>query len=244
MKTLSQMARSFVLVAVLGLALASPARAEDPAPTASASAAAEKPLAEAEASPSPDVSASPAPSKGKSKAKAEKAEKAPANEAVIHTTAGKITVKLFPDRAPKTVENFLGLASGKKEWTDPNGKKQKGKALYEGTIFHRVIPGFMIQGGDPAGNGTGGPGFTFEDETKPSDSFDKPGILAMANAGPNTNGSQFFITVKATPWLNGRHTIFGEVTSGMDVVEKIVSAPRDAGDRPQKPVKITKIVSR
>jgi peptidyl-prolyl cis-trans isomerase A (cyclophilin A) len=163
--------------------------------------------------------------------------------AVIETTAGNITVKLFANKAPKTVENFIGLSTGKKAWTDPaTSKLMKGKPLYNGTIFHRVIPDFMIQGGDPLGTGTGGPGYTFEDEFSPSDNFDHPGILAMANAGPGTNGSQFFITVKATPWLNGHHTIFGEVTKGMDVVNKIVSAPRGAGDRPDDPVKIKKIL--
>lgn len=173
---------------------------------------------------------------------AEKADKKSQPKIVLETSEGNIQVTLFKDRAPKTVENFLGLASGKKEWTNPvNGKKIKGKSLYEGTIFHRVIPGFMIQGGDPLGTGTGGPGYEFEDETSPLDSFDRPGILAMANAGPNTNGSQFFITVKPTPWLNGRHTIFGEVTQGMDIVNKIISAQRDASDRPYKPVKIKKI---
>ncbi len=183
--------------------------------------------------------ASPALAKDK-KAK-EKKEKG--TTAIIETTEGKITVKLFKDKAPKTVENFVGLATGKKEWTDPkNGEKMKDKPLYNGTIFHRIIPGFMIQGGDPLGTGTGGPGYTFEDEFTPSDNFDKPGILAMANAGPNTNGSQFFITVKATPWLNGKHTIFGEVTKGMDVVDKIVGKERDAGDRPLKEIKIKKIV--
>jgi peptidyl-prolyl cis-trans isomerase A (cyclophilin A) len=162
--------------------------------------------------------------------------------AVIHTTAGDIKVKLFSDKAPKTVENFIGLSTGKKEWTDPKtGKTVKGRPLYNGTIFHRVIPGFMIQGGDPMGTGTGGPGYQFEDEFSPTDSFDHPGILAMANAGPGTNGSQFFITVKPTPWLNGHHTIFGEVTSGMDVVDKIVNAPRGANDRPENPVVIKKI---
>jgi peptidyl-prolyl cis-trans isomerase A (cyclophilin A) len=180
------------------------------------------------------------PAHGEEKAKKSEAKKD--KIAVIQTSEGEIKVKLFADRAPKTVDNFVGLATGKKEWTDPkSGKKMKGKALYDGTIFHRVIPDFMIQGGDPLGMGTGGPGYTFEDETSPSDSFDKPGILAMANAGPNTNGSQFFITVKATPWLNGRHTIFGEVTEGMSVVEKIVAAPRDAMDRPNKAITIKKI---
>jgi peptidyl-prolyl cis-trans isomerase A (cyclophilin A) len=163
--------------------------------------------------------------------------------AVIKTTAGDITIKLFPEKAPKTIENFAGLASGRKEWTDPkSNKKMKNKPLYDGTIFHRVIPDFMIQGGDPLGDGTGGPGYTFEDEFSPKDNFDHPGILAMANAGPNTNGSQFFVTVKPTPWLNGKHTIFGEVTKGMDVVEKIVNAPRGPSDRPEKPVKINRIV--
>lgn len=166
----------------------------------------------------------------------------PGKIAIFKTTAGDITVKLFADRAPKTVENFIGLATGKKPWTDSrNGKLVKGKPLYNGTIFHRVIPEFMIQGGDPLGDGTGGPGYTFEDETQPSDSLDHPGILAMANAGPNTNGSQFFITLKATPWLNGKHTIFGEVTQGMDVVNKIVAAARGPNDRPVDPVKIKMI---
>ena len=166
----------------------------------------------------------------------------PPKTAVIQTTKGSITLKLFPEKAPKTVENFVGLATGSKEWTDPKtGKKMKRKPLYNGTVFHRVIPDFMIQGGDPLGQGTGGPGYSFEDETQPSDSFDKPGILAMANAGPNTNGSQFFITVKPTPWLNGKHTIFGEVTEGMDVVNKIVNAPRGPDDKPKTPIKIKKI---
>ncbi len=162
--------------------------------------------------------------------------------AVIETTSGKIKVKLFADRTPKTVENFAGLATGKKTWTSPvDGKEVKGKSLYAGTVFHRVIPDFMIQGGDPAGNGTGGPGYRFEDETEPTDSFAKAGVLAMANSGPNTNGSQFFITVAPTPWLNGRHTIFGEVTSGMDVVNTIATSPRDARDRPLQEIKIIKV---
>ena len=162
--------------------------------------------------------------------------------AIIKTTLGTITVKLFKDKAPLTVENFIGLANGTKEWTDPNsGKKMKGKSLYAGTIFHRVIPGFMIQGGDPLGQGIGGPGYQFKDEVGPLDSFSKPGILAMANAGPNTNGSQFFITVAPTPHLNGHHTIFGEVTSGMDVALKIAQAERNEMDQPKKAIKIESI---
>jgi peptidyl-prolyl cis-trans isomerase A (cyclophilin A) len=161
--------------------------------------------------------------------------------AIIETSEGKITVKLFEEKAPKTVGNFIGLATGKKEWTDSNGKVVKHKPLYNGTIFHRVIDGFMIQGGDPRGNGTGGPGYQFEDEFTPTDSFDHPGILAMANAGPNTNGSQFFITVAETPFLNGKHTIFGEVTQGMDIVKKIAKSPKDGNDRPTKEIKIKAI---
>lgn len=161
--------------------------------------------------------------------------------AVIETTEGKITVKLFDKKAPKTVENFIGLASGKKAWTDPSGKPMKNKPLYNGTIFHRVIDGFMIQGGDPQGTGAGGPGYQFEDEFTPNDNFDHPGILAMANAGPNTNGSQFFITVAPTQYLNGRHTIFGEVIKGMDVVNKIAKAAKNQVDRPIKDIKIKKI---
>ena len=161
------------------------------------------------------------------------------NTAIIKTTLGTITVKLFKDKAPKTVENFVSLATGAKEWTDPkSGEKMIGKPLYNGTIFHRVIPEFMIQGGDPLGKGIGGPGYKFADEFSKDDNFSKPGILAMANSGPNTNGSQFFITLKPTSWLNGKHTIFGEVTSGMDVVEKIVAAERDSQDRPKKEIKI------
>lgn len=162
--------------------------------------------------------------------------------AVIETSEGTITVKLYKDRAPKTVENFIGLATGKKEWTDPaSGKKMKHKPLYSGTVFHRVIPDFMIQGGDPLGKGIGGPGYQFEDEVKSTDQFDRPGILAMANSGPNTNGSQFFITVKPTPWLNGKHTIFGEVTGGMDIVEKISKVPTEAGDVPKTAIQVKKI---
>lgn len=179
--------------------------------------------------------------KSSKKPESKKDKKKMANTAVIKTNLGEITVKLFAEKTPKTVDNFIGLATGKKEWTDPKtGQKMKDKPLYSGTIFHRVIPDFMIQGGDPLGNGMGSPGYRFEDE-KTDDKFDKPGILAMANAGPNTNGSQFFITVKETPWLNGRHTIFGEVTGGMDVVNKISKVNRGANDRPVEDVKIEQI---
>jgi peptidyl-prolyl cis-trans isomerase A (cyclophilin A) len=157
--------------------------------------------------------------------------------AVFDTSEGTVVCRLFEKEAPKTVANFTDLAEGKREWTHPvSGKKSK-DPLYNGTIFHRVIPQFMIQGGDPAGSGFGGPGYQFEDETKGSPhKFDKPGKLAMANAGPNTNGSQFFITVVPTAWLTGKHTIFGEVVEGQDVVEKIVNTPRNRQDKPNKDV--------
>jgi peptidyl-prolyl cis-trans isomerase A (cyclophilin A) len=143
--------------------------------------------------------------------------------ATFKTSMGDIELKLFPERAPKTVENFVGLAEGTKEWTDPKGQKVT-RPLYDGTIFHRVIPDFMIQGGDPLGNGTGGPGYRFADEIGPQNRFDRPGLLAMANAGPNTNGSQFFITEVPTPWLDKGHTIFGEVVKGGELVPKITRA--------------------
>jgi peptidyl-prolyl cis-trans isomerase A (cyclophilin A) len=144
--------------------------------------------------------------------------------AIFQTSRGNIVVKLFEKDAPKTVANFVGLATGKQDWVDPRtGQKSKAK-LYDGTAFHRVIPQFMIQGGDPLGTGTGGPGYKFEDEFQSNRKFDKPGLLAMANAGPNTNGSQFFITEVPTPHLNGRHTIFGEAVKGGDLVPQIARA--------------------
>ena len=162
---------------------------------------------------------------------------APGTYAVFVTSEGKITVRLFEADAPVTVKNFIDLAEGLREWTHPATRATSKNKLYDGTIFHRVIPNFMIQGGDPAGNGMGGPGYRFEDETKGSPhKFDKPGKLAMANSGPNTNGCQFFITVAPTPWLTGNHTIFGEVVEGQDVVVKISMVPRGAQDKPQKPV--------
>jgi peptidyl-prolyl cis-trans isomerase A (cyclophilin A) len=162
--------------------------------------------------------------------------------ATLHTSMGDIEVRLFPLQAPKTVENFVGLAEGTREWVDPSTRqKVSGRPLYNGTIFHRVIEGFMIQGGDPLGSGRGGPGYTFRDEFHPDLAFTRPYLLAMANAGPGTNGSQFFITVAPTTWLTGRHTIFGEVTSGTDVVDKIVAVPKGAQDRPRTDVVINSI---
>jgi len=152
--------------------------------------------------------------------------------ATLTTTQGMVTIRLFPDHAPKTVRNFVELAEGGREWTDPRTRAMSKEKFYDGTIFHRVIPGFMIQGGDPLGTGTGGPGYQFGDEIHPDLRFDKPYLLAMANAGPGTNGSQFFITVAPTPWLNGKHTIFGEVVGGADVVDKISRVQTVPGDRP------------
>ena len=156
--------------------------------------------------------------------------------AILETTLGEITCRLFPDQAPKTVQNFRGLAEGVKEFTDAKTGARTKQRYYDGLVFHRVIPKFMIQGGCPQGTGTGGPGYHFEDEFAKDLAFDRPGKLAMANAGANTNGSQFFITAAATTWLNGRHTIFGEVVKGQDVVDKISNVPRDGSDRPRTPV--------
>src|SRR2546426_9137565 len=155
--------------------------------------------------------------------------------ATLKTSMGDIVIQLFDDKAPKTVANFVGLASGTKEWLDPKTGEKVKRPLYNGTIFHRVIPGFMIQGGDPLGNGRGGPGYTFEDEFDPDLKHSKPGMLSMANAGPNTNGSQFFITLAATPWLDGKHSVFGEVIKGQNVVDAIGNVPRHLpNNRPMK----------
>jgi peptidyl-prolyl cis-trans isomerase A (cyclophilin A) len=156
--------------------------------------------------------------------------------AVLDTSLGEITCELFRDQAPATVENFVGLAGGTKEFVDPKTRQRTKRPFYEGLVFHRVIPKFMIQGGCPLGSGTGGPGYKFKDEFTDVLSFDRPGRLAMANSGPGTNGSQFFITVAPTDWLDHHHTIFGQVVKGQDVVDKIANAPRGAGDRPKTPV--------
>jgi peptidyl-prolyl cis-trans isomerase A (cyclophilin A) len=161
--------------------------------------------------------------------------------ATLRTSQGTVVVRLLPDHAPATVRNFVGLAEGSREWTDPRTRLKSTSRLYDGTIFHRVIPDFMIQGGDPLGTGTGGPGYKFADEIHPDLAFDRPYLLAMANAGPGTNGSQFFITTVPTPWLTGKHTIFGEVTSGSEVVDAISKLPTSRGDRPVQDVVVESI---
>ncbi len=161
--------------------------------------------------------------------------------ATLQTSQGRIVVRLFPDHAPKTVRNFVELAEGGRTWTDPATGRQTTGKLYDGTIFHRVIPDFMIQGGDPLGSGRGGPGYEFGDEIHPDLGFDRPYLLAMANAGPGTNGSQFFITVVPTPWLNGKHTIFGEVIEGADVVDAITRVKTGSQDRPMEDVTVESV---
>jgi peptidyl-prolyl cis-trans isomerase A (cyclophilin A) len=162
---------------------------------------------------------------------------APGTYATFNTSEGKIVVRLFESDAPITVKNFIELAEGKKEWVHPTTHAKSTNKLFDGTIFHRVIPDFMIQGGDPAGTGMGGPGYRFEDETRGSKhKFDTKGKLAMANSGPNTNGCQFFITVAPTDWLTGKHTIFGEVVEGQDIADKISKVARGGQDKPKTPV--------
>jgi peptidyl-prolyl cis-trans isomerase A (cyclophilin A) len=161
--------------------------------------------------------------------------------ATLVTSKGTIKVRLLADHAPKTVDNFVGLATGTKEYRDPRDGSKKTGPYYDGTVFHRVIPEFMIQGGDPTGTGTGGPGYQFEDEVSSGPGFTKPGYLAMANAGPGTNGSQFFITEAPTTWLTGKHTIFGEVIEGMDVVNAIARVPRDGRDKPKDDVVLERV---
>jgi peptidyl-prolyl cis-trans isomerase A (cyclophilin A) len=162
--------------------------------------------------------------------------------AIFVTSMGSFTARLMPEHAPTTVANFVDLATGAREWTDPRDGSRSTERLYDGTVFHRVIPDFMIQGGDPTGTGRGGPGYRFDDEV-PSDGprFDRPGLLAMANAGPGTNGCQFFVTTAPTEWLTGKHTIFGEVTGGYDVVEAISRVPTGAQDRPGTDVVLERV---
>jgi peptidyl-prolyl cis-trans isomerase A (cyclophilin A) len=161
--------------------------------------------------------------------------------ATMKTSLGEIELELFESQAPKTVENFVGLATGSREWLDPKTRQKVKRPFYDGLIFHRVIPNFMIQSGCPEGRGTGGPGYKFADEFHKDLKHDRPGTLSMANAGPNTNGSQFFITHVPTPWLDNKHSVFGRVVKGMDVVNAIGNTPRDANDRPQQDVIIEKV---
>ena len=167
----------------------------------------------------------------------------PGTYAVFNTTEGKITVRLFESDAPVTVKNFIDLAEGAREWTHPGTRVKSNDKLYNGTLFHRVIPEFMIQGGDPTGTGRGDPGYRFQDETNGSPhNFDKPGKLAMANSGPNTNRCQFFITVAPTQWLTGKHTIFGEVIEGQEIANKISNVTCAAQNKPQRAVILESVV--
>lgn len=161
--------------------------------------------------------------------------------AKFETSEGNFTVRLFDDKAPKTVANFVGLATGTQEWTDPKSRQQVKRPFYDGLIFHRVIDGFMIQGGCPMGNGMGGPGYKFADEFGPGLRHDREGLLSMANSGPNTNGSQFFITLAPTPWLDNKHAIFGEVVEGMDVIRRIAKTRTGPNDRPAKDVVVNSV---
>jgi peptidyl-prolyl cis-trans isomerase A (cyclophilin A) len=162
--------------------------------------------------------------------------RAPGTYAILETSQGNMVCRLFEKEAPQTVANFIGLAEGTKEFTDPKTGKKTKRPFLDGLAFHRVIPSFMIQGGCPLGTGTGGPGYRFADEFHPSLRHDRPGKLSMANSGPGTNGSQFFVTVAATPWLDNRHSIFGEVIEGQEVATKISEVPRDSSDRPRTAV--------
>jgi peptidyl-prolyl cis-trans isomerase A (cyclophilin A) len=165
----------------------------------------------------------------------------PGTYARFDTSLGQFTIRLFEKEAPRTVANFIGLAEGTKEWTHPGTRATEKRPYYDGLLFHRVIDGFMLQGGDPLGQGYGGPGYTFEDEFHPALRHSKAGTLSMANAGPNTNGSQFFITLAPTPHLDGRHSVFGEVVEGLDVVKKIGKVPTNRQDRPLQDVVMRKV---
>ncbi len=179
---------------------------------------------------------------GQRRSAAPSARRAPGLYAIFETSMGRIVCRLFEQEAPKAVANFVGLAEGTKEHVSPRTGRKIKKRFYDGLMFHRVIPNFIIQSGDPTATGRYTPGYTFEDEIRPNLKFDKPGRLAMANRGPNTNGSQFFITVAPAPHLNGKHTIFGEVVEGLDVARRIANVPRDATDKPIRPVLIQRVI--
>jgi len=236
--------KALVFVFALGSYTSIYAADAPPGHNSSTQAAAAK-SANAEATPTAPLKTTPATTKPLTAETAKTTKKVRFSKmfAKFETTLGDFKIKLFFAQAPKTVENFVELAEGTKTWTNPKTKSEmKATPFYDGLIFHRVIKGFMIQGGDPMGNGTGGPGFTFKDEFHPDLTHHKEGILSMANAGPNTNGSQFFITLGATPHLNNRHSVFGEVVEGMDVVKKIGETPTDrSNDRPKTPVVIKKV---
>jgi peptidyl-prolyl cis-trans isomerase A (cyclophilin A) len=178
---------------------------------------------------------------GRSENHSARLEQPPGLYATFETSLGRIVCRLFPERTPLAVQNFVELAQGKKKWYNEAERKWEERPYYNGLTFHRVIPDFMIQGGDYRGNGTGRIGYSFKDEFSPDLKFSRPGLLAMANAGPNTNGAQFFITVASTPWLNQKHSIFGEVVEGQDVADSISKTERDARDRPLRPVILTKV---
>lgn len=221
LKHLMSATATMILALMLALA-AGPATAQD---------AAAAPAATPAATPNNDLVDGPALEGGKD------------YYAIFYTTKGRIDIKLMPDVAPITVRNFVNLAEGTKPWRNPKNNRTLRQPFYDGLAFHRIIPGFMIQGGCPLGDGRGGPGFKFKDETKPDVTFDKEYVLAMANSGPNTNGSQFFITDKGSKptYLNGKHTIFGEVVEGKDTVDAISNTPRAANDKPNEPLVITHV---
>jgi cyclophilin family peptidyl-prolyl cis-trans isomerase len=240
------MSTTKLLLAFLTLTLTAFAQSGDAPQTTPPTKPATKPATKKSGTAAQHKSATKTPATTAAKPAAKEATPASAAEpeAIFDTTAGKLKCTLFPKQAPKTVANFIGLADGTKPWTDPaSGKKKTGVPLYDHTIFHRVIPNFMIQGGDPIGNGTGDPGYKFEDEFSPDLQFDRPGRLAMANSGPGTNGSQFFITEVPTPHLNNHHTIFGQCDdSSVELVKRMARVPADPrNNKPDQDIKINHI---
>jgi peptidyl-prolyl cis-trans isomerase A (cyclophilin A) len=216
--------------ALIGTALAGCSSATPNADSSSSSSSSES------SEPSEPTSATSTGESERADESATSVDRLSARHATLHTTKGDVAVELHPEKVPNTVANFVGLATGETEWTDPETGETRTDPLYEDVLFHRVIDGFMIQCGDPTGTGRGGPGYTFDDEFHPDLSHDGPGVLSMANRGPDTNGSQFFVTLDAQPHLDGRHAVFGRVVEGMDVVRAIGSVPTDGNDRPREDV--------